>query len=45
MQRIKHFAIGFSVGMAGVVFGCVLGLGITLYKQQIVIKFPHSSSK
>lgn len=39
MQRIKHFAIGFSIGMSGVIFGCILGLGITLYEKRIDIKF------
>ena len=39
MQRLKHFAIGFSVGMSGVIFGCILGLGITLYQKRIDIKF------
>ena len=37
MQIIKHFAIGFSVGLSGAVFGLILGFGIALHKKRIEI--------
>ena len=45
MQRIKHFAIGFSIGMSGVIFGCILGLGITLYQKRIEIVFVKNNDR